>query len=151
MVFGDFFNGRPSTFLWWGTEEGVEIRGDLFFRVRFSLESPARDPQSATQKQPVTLTAIYEVNTFRGSLGSLTAVSASTSSVFWVQHWVFHEATRRCLTTVQGRCCTHKTKKSKRVDPIGAKKINTWSKRKSKIAISFHASWIYILFKLNKQ
>lgn len=59
-------------------------------------------------KQPVILTAIYKENTFQGFLGSLTATSASTkqhsASVFG--GWVFHEATERCLSTVQGRYCT---------------------------------------------
>lgn len=59
-------------------------------------------------KQPVILTAIYEENTFQGFLGSLTATSASTKqhSASVLGGWVFHEATERCLSTVQGRYCT---------------------------------------------
>lgn len=113
MVLGT--SSMVTSLLWWDTERGVEIRVDkVTSRVWFRLEPPTQDPQSAT-KQPVILIAIYEVNTFQGFLGSLTATLASTSntrSVFWVQHWVFMRLQRGVLSLYKVDA-VHKTNKQK--------------------------------------
>lgn len=78
MTFMAFW--RRGSFLWRGTEEGVEIRGDeVTSQVEFCLQSFTWDPQSTT-KRPVILTAIYKVNTFQGFLGSPSAALASVSN-----------------------------------------------------------------------
>lgn len=85
---------------------GGELRSEVkrwFPHYDSAVNLPFGNPQSAT-KQPVIFffffTAISEVNTFQGCLGSLTAIFASTK-----QHSLsvsgstltFHEATERCL------------------------------------------------------
>lgn len=73
-------DGSVDFLLWWGTEEGVEIRGgEVTSQVKLGLESFTWDPQSAT-KQPVILTAICEMNTFQGFLGSLSALASISNT-----------------------------------------------------------------------
>lgn len=93
-----------SILLWWGTEEGSWNQrwwGDSP-KERFGPRIFHFGIHNLPQSNQWFFTAIYEVNTFQGSLGSSTATVASTSNTrsvsFWVRHWIFMRLHRGVLS-----------------------------------------------------